>query len=234
MHISTICTRIRLGSKGYIAHNSNSKHWVALLRHHLIRLWVINIIIVAVVAALFLELVLQLIISLYFMNVSAWLVATPVASIAAVVALLVTFIVVSTTLGWTIVSVEASRPLPLALPTCTSKVILVVTILTSFPTVCTLSLFTLGTTVATWSICWPRMRSVTSWASTTVCPMVGTSSMLALVCSDLFTMSTWVLRFCSLFVDNFTVSNLWTTLLTCLKACYLKQHFKVPLGTFGY
>ena len=49
------------------------------------------------------------------------------------VASLVSSVVISTPPGWTIVTAEASRPLPLALPSYASKVILVVTILASFP-----------------------------------------------------------------------------------------------------
>ena len=87
------------------------------------------------------------------------MVTTPVTSIAAtvahetMVASLVSSILFSTLLGWTIVMVEASRPLPLALPPYMSKVILIVTILEGFPIGRTLSPFALSTIVGTCSIC---------------------------------------------------------------------------------
>ena len=65
----------------------------------------------------------------------------PVTLVAATVAPLASSVVVSILLEWTIVLVEASRPLPVVLPTYASKMILLVTTLSSFPVGRTLSFF---------------------------------------------------------------------------------------------
>ena len=111
------------------------------------------------------------------------------------VALLVSSIVVSIKLAWTIVMVEASRPLHLVLSTYVSKVILVVTILANFP---------IGTVF--FYIWYHSSHMFHVLTSNDTCDLVGlyynstifgTSSMLAFVCSGFvhyIHLSTWILQ----------------------------------------